>query len=303
MRPRLTRSRARRRSTARAPVALPRGGMSGGTYPLLALADGCRRRPDGHVPDQLSPPGPRARPLLRSLGVTHVLFDRPLSSEDDALASSLREHERIGPYTFARLDAADGRPVGTTPSFETVAPGRVEVRSQGRGDRLQIPVAPYRKWRAHGTDARKPLGGRPLSKRTHRDAARHARGSDRGDPDYESSKTALAGDLPARRAGPPPRDVSPAGARTRPRSFSPIASHLQAPLDRLPPARRASWCWESPSRPSSCSTVSGRSWRVPDAAAPGWDDVDSVTLPPAVRDLVTKSRHGVRVDDLVPVTA
>ena len=303
-------SRARRSlDGARPRVAFLRGGMSGGTYPLFALADADAAVVlDGHVPAINFHRRVRARDpgLLRSLGVTHVLFDRPLSSEDDALASSLREHERIGPYTFARLDAADGRPVGHNASFETVAPGRVEVRSQGRGDRLQIPVAPYRKWRAYGTDGaeipleaarfRNGLTGTQLVMPAGQTAATLIYESPQDELWLVWISRSVALVLLLGMCLPP--------GRGRGRGLSALVARLTSRHPStwsLPPATRTGVVVLGVAVATLLlldrqRTQLARTWR---AAAPGWDDVDSVTPPPAVRDLVTDRGIEVRVDDFV----
>ena len=97
-------------------VAFLRRGMSGGTYPLFALADADADIViDGHVPAINFERRVRSQDvgLLRSLGVTHVLFDRPL---EDSARLALREQLDVvleaGDYTLATLRGLGGRILG-----------------------------------------------------------------------------------------------------------------------------------------------------------------------------------------------
>ncbi|MCA9701709.1 MAG: hypothetical protein KC431_29580, partial [Myxococcales bacterium] len=88
-------------------VAFLRGGMGGGTYPLFAITDADAALVlDGHIPavnyrHQVRDRSPEA---LRLMGVTHVLYDMPLSiGADKRLAEQLEELGQHGEWTLARL--------------------------------------------------------------------------------------------------------------------------------------------------------------------------------------------------------
>ena len=88
-------------------VAFLRSGMGGGMYPLFAIADaGGAAVLDGHVPtvNFVYVVEKRSPSVLRRLGVTHVIHDRPLGDDEPALAKALIEVGVFGPYTLARLD-------------------------------------------------------------------------------------------------------------------------------------------------------------------------------------------------------
>ncbi|HWB78395.1 MAG TPA: hypothetical protein VG755_25695 [Nannocystaceae bacterium] len=88
-------------------VAFLRSGMGGGMYPLFAIADaGGAAVLDGHVPtvNFVYVVEKRTPSVLKRLGVTHVIHDRPLGDDEPALAKALIEVGVFGPYTLARLD-------------------------------------------------------------------------------------------------------------------------------------------------------------------------------------------------------
>lgn len=88
-------------------VAFLRSGMGGGMYPLFAIADaGGAAVLDGHVPtvNFVYVVERRTPSVLRRLGVTHVIHDRPLGDDEPALAKALVDVGVFGPYTLARLD-------------------------------------------------------------------------------------------------------------------------------------------------------------------------------------------------------
>jgi hypothetical protein len=153
-------------------VAFLRHGMSGGTYPLYAIADvGARVALDGHVPAvnyrrQLKSRTPKA---LRSMGVTHVIWDRPLEKRDRALAKALEEispaeEAGFGGYHVARLPDT-----GTPPSPDLRAgQGEVKIAERhteryvfelsdldvDRPGTLNLAIGEYTRWRATDQDGR-----------------------------------------------------------------------------------------------------------------------------------------------------
>ena len=141
-------------------VAFLRRGMGGGTYPLFAITDvGARLVLDGHVPavnyrHQVRRRSPEA---LRTMGVTHVLHDRPLDDGDDArLAATLTPIGSFGPWQLARLSGepaltlAHGSLRGAEISVERDGPERLRVQVSGESarGRLELALGPYRKWQA-----------------------------------------------------------------------------------------------------------------------------------------------------------
>ncbi|EDM76032.1 hypothetical protein PPSIR1_32984, partial [Plesiocystis pacifica SIR-1] len=149
-------------------VAFLRRGMGGGTYPLFAITDAeARLVLDGHIPAvnyryQVRRRSPDA---LRLMGVTHVLYDHPLTrrGDDTHLEEALETVGSFGVWTLGRLAPAEDRVTnetveGTRP-FETAgaiadADVRVERLSaehvrvhvaEGIG-RVDLALGPYRKW-------------------------------------------------------------------------------------------------------------------------------------------------------------
>lgn len=130
-------------------VAFLRRGMSGGTYPLFALADSDADIViDGHVPAinferrvRSQDPG-----LLRSLGVTHVLYDRPLDTAPKSLASALETTLEAGEYTLARLRDSSGERIAHNAKLRVLEPHKIEVDVSRSKSIVHLPVAPYRKW-------------------------------------------------------------------------------------------------------------------------------------------------------------
>ncbi|PRP93284.1 hypothetical protein ENSA5_43790 [Enhygromyxa salina] len=145
-------------------VAFLRLGMGGGTYPLFAITDAdAKLVMDGHIPAvnykyQVRRRGPGA---LRLMGVTHVIYDRPLtrSADDKRLAQTVEVVGEFGVWTLARLGpGAEGEAYvnGYVASGELDELGvevrrefeaRVVVEAGGRG-RVDLPIGPYRKWSA-----------------------------------------------------------------------------------------------------------------------------------------------------------
>lgn len=157
-------------------VAFLRKGMGGGTYPLFSIADAdARVILDGHIPgvnfryriDR------RSVPLLRALGVTHVIHDEPLEDGDRALAEELDPVGTYGAYTLQRLRGPEPESDATRRVL-VVEPDGVEsdgVESKGvevvswqteqieldvpalpPDAQVELTLAPYRKWVPHGPD-------------------------------------------------------------------------------------------------------------------------------------------------------
>lgn len=139
-------------------VAFLRRGMGGGTYPLFSITDAdAKLVMDGHIPavnykHQVRRRNPTAIDLL---GVTHVLHDRPLaiSKEDAQLSERVEVIGEFGVWTLARVlppkephEYLSSGEVGEVELTRT-SPTELQVRTEGPG-RVDIPVAPYRKWRA-----------------------------------------------------------------------------------------------------------------------------------------------------------
>jgi hypothetical protein len=139
-------------------VAFLRRNMGGGTYPLFSITDAdARLVMDGHIPAvnykyQVKRRSPTALDLLE---VTHVLHDQPLthSKDDLQLGDRLEEIGEFGVWHLARMTppeeprthVAMGE-VGEVTITHTSAT-ELRVSAEGRGH-VDIPVAPYRKWRA-----------------------------------------------------------------------------------------------------------------------------------------------------------
>jgi hypothetical protein len=135
-------------------VAFLRSEMGGGTYPLFAIADaGAAAVLDGHVAtvnfDRLIER--RSPPVLRRIGVTHVIHDRPLGKDDAELAAALEPVGTYGPYELARLttppDTAprllDGD--GTVVEIEH-SPARRVFDVVTEGATLELAQAPSDRW-------------------------------------------------------------------------------------------------------------------------------------------------------------
>ena len=143
-------------------VAFLRRRMGGGTYVLYAITDaGAKLVMDGHIPAvnykyQVRRRGPAA---LRSMGVTHVIFDRALggNADDNRLASELVEVGTFGVWTLGRLApgeldhrfATRGEllPSDVTWTEDESLGHTIEI-AQGEGE-LELALGPYRKWSAY----------------------------------------------------------------------------------------------------------------------------------------------------------
>lgn len=143
-------------------VAFLRRGMGGGTYPLFSITDAdARLVMDGHIPavnykHQVRRRSPAALDLL---GVTHVIHDRPLvhGNDDLQLGKRLEVIGEFDGWTLARMTAPEqprhyeaSKDAGEV-ELERSSATELRVSAEGRG-RVNIPVAPYRKWRATRQD-------------------------------------------------------------------------------------------------------------------------------------------------------
>lgn len=162
-------------------VAFLRRHMSGGTYPLWAIADAdADLAMDSHIPSvnfifRLDDRDPAA---LDALGTTHVIFDRPLPLDEGPLERRLElvgtygdyRLARFGPVTPDREHRPARRGLVRAPTPVDAEGGEVEVEvtpedlAAGDGKvRVELPVAPYRKWRAYGPDGRRlKISPRPM---------------------------------------------------------------------------------------------------------------------------------------------
>jgi len=143
-------------------VAFLRRGMGGGTYPLFSITDAdARLVMDGHIPavnykHQVKRRTPAA---LRLLGVTHVIYDRPLTRtpDDKRLADELEPIGEFGDWTLARLMPAESakRYVATGAitdlELRSIAATEVRIRVEGHG-RLDLPIGPDRNWTASAAE-------------------------------------------------------------------------------------------------------------------------------------------------------
>lgn len=152
-------------------IAFLRTGMGGGTFPIFAIADEHADLVlDGHIPSLNSVHRIRDRPvaLLRDLGVTHVLHDKPLPKRERQLADALTPVTKVGPYTLARLTRPDnprtlpGIATWTTANL-TVTPTRHNAHALdldvSAATTLDLLAAPERKWHATFVPAD---GGEPI---------------------------------------------------------------------------------------------------------------------------------------------
>jgi hypothetical protein len=134
-------------------VAFLRSGMGGGTYPLFSIADaGGAAVLDGHVPtvNFVYNVERRSPPVLRRLGVTHVIHDRPLD-DDESLASTLVEVGVFGPYTLARMSLppeSGPRFVRGSGSIRELASGpqSLVLEVETDGGELSLSRAPSERW-------------------------------------------------------------------------------------------------------------------------------------------------------------
>jgi hypothetical protein len=141
-------------------VAFLRTGMGGATYPIFTIADaGADLVLDGHVATINFEHrfGPRTPPALAAMGVTHVIRDRDLGDDEEALAGALEKIGVYGPHTVSRFrfDAIGRHPVTAT------RPGAMIELIEEHSERLVVDVdgvsrrtaitllrAPHVRWRA-----------------------------------------------------------------------------------------------------------------------------------------------------------
>lgn len=174
-------------------VAFLRRGMSGGTYPLFAIADvNANLAMDSHIPSvnfvyRLDARDPAA---LDALGTTHVIYDRPLPMAEQRLEKRLETVGTFGDYTLARLLPGDeprqpplrdggihrvdfartALATERSPNLEIEVPAPPDATPDAMIDRedgddewrtrVEIALAPYRKWAAFDGDDQ-PLEIRP----------------------------------------------------------------------------------------------------------------------------------------------
>ena len=141
-------------------VAFLRRGMGGGTYPLFAITDvGAKLVLDGHIPAVNYKYQVRKRSLeaLELVGVTHVVYDRPLVSnaDDRRLAEALEPVGEFGPWMLGRLPSDDApeyplRIAGELEPEDVVVEhpshDRWTLRVERGAGVVQLPLGPYRKW-------------------------------------------------------------------------------------------------------------------------------------------------------------
>lgn len=147
-------------------VAVMRGDMGGGTYPIFTVTDaGGRLAIDSHIPTVNLEHSLRRRvPAYASLGVTHVIHDLPVPEKEQELADALEEVGRYGPFALERFTPPGGR---TRRVAELQGRGTVEVRLD-EAERLELDVtdvspgvtlalgrAPHHRWEV-------ALDGEPL---------------------------------------------------------------------------------------------------------------------------------------------
>lgn len=150
-------------------VAVMRDKMGGATYPIATVADaGGRLALDSHIPTVNFKHRLRRRPAAyASLGVTHVIHDRPIPDKETALAAAVETVGRYGPFTLERFVApgdrarrvAQVRGPGTVEIIDDSAE-RLELELTGvdDGSMLIIGRAPHGRWEA-------TLDGEPLELR------------------------------------------------------------------------------------------------------------------------------------------
>lgn len=140
-------------------VAFFRKKMSSGTYPMFTLADANAGIVlDGHVPgvNFMYRVTRRNPAILRTLGVTHVLHDRPFPERERAIAQVTEPVGTYGVYTLERLlPEKDAQPHAGTLVLdpEGVEVERwtddeilLQVSDEAAGKPVELSIAPYRKW-------------------------------------------------------------------------------------------------------------------------------------------------------------
>lgn len=150
-------------------VLFLRGKLGGGTFVLMALADA--KIPvliDSHVAAinygiQLRSVAPGT---LRGLGVDYVVYydptDLALAQHEPDLKRVLEPVGAAGPYRLARLpEPRDDVPFRGA-SAVSWGPERIELEVDRDAGRLEIPLAPYPRWKATLDGAPLELGGTPV---------------------------------------------------------------------------------------------------------------------------------------------
>ena len=138
-------------------VAVMRGGMGGGTYPVMTVADaGGRLVLDEHIPTVNFKHRVSRKPAAyERLGVTHVIHDKPVPEGEQALADSLTKVGDFGLFTLERFTPPRGgsRLIAELQGFGTVEvvaeePERLElqVADVRPGTMLTIGRAPHLRW-------------------------------------------------------------------------------------------------------------------------------------------------------------
>jgi len=140
-------------------VAVFRAGMGGGTYAVMSVAEvGARLIVDGHVPTINVEHRITRRNVhgLYALGVTHVIYDKPLEDEkDEPFVGALETVGEYGPYTLARLvRGVPGKQVewkgGATVDWDNPAPDRwtIDVSALDKPTAIRLPFLLHPKWQA-----------------------------------------------------------------------------------------------------------------------------------------------------------
>jgi len=138
-------------------VAVMRNGMSGATYPIATVADaGGRLALDSHIPTVNFKHRLRRKPsAYASLGVTHVIHDRPVPEDEELLSASLTKVGSYGPFTLERFSPPFDRPRRVAElrgggqlqvTLEETERLELEISEVGPRTRLIIGRAPHHRW-------------------------------------------------------------------------------------------------------------------------------------------------------------
>lgn len=138
-------------------VAVMRADMGGGTYPLFSVSDaGARLVLDSHIPTvNFKHRLRRKAAAYASLGVTHVIHDRPVPDDERTLTSALEQVGQYGPFTLERFTPPHGetRRIAELQGLGTVEvlldePERLSLRVDGvrPGTTLALGRAPHLRW-------------------------------------------------------------------------------------------------------------------------------------------------------------
>jgi hypothetical protein len=123
-------------------VAFMRSEMGGGTYPIYTVTDaGGRLAIDAHIPTvNLEHVLRRRVAAYASLGVTHVIHDRPVPEKETELLASLETVGEYGPFTLDRFTPPPGH---TRRVAELLGDGTLAVRAD-ETERLELEVMDVR---------------------------------------------------------------------------------------------------------------------------------------------------------------